>query len=139
MDKIAVKLTVLFDDPFWIGLYERESDGKYELSKVTFGAEPRDYEVYAFLLQNWGKLRFSPSLDVSAISEKSMNPKRMQRLIRKQTQNTGIGTKAQQALKQQQEQCKLERKMIGREKREAEKELQFSLRQKKHREKHKGH
>ena len=51
-------LTILFQDPFWIGLYEREEDGQYQACRIVFGAEPRDQEVYLFLLENWRKLRF---------------------------------------------------------------------------------
>ena len=39
-------LTILFQDPFWIGLYEREEDGRYQVCRIVFGAEPRDQEVY---------------------------------------------------------------------------------------------
>ena len=53
-------------------------------------------------------------------------------------QEPGIGTKAQQALKLQHEQNKLERKTISREQREAEKERQYELRQQKKRDKHRG-
>ena len=42
------RFTVLFEGPFWIGLYEREEDGLYTVCKVTFGAEPSGAEVYAF-------------------------------------------------------------------------------------------
>ena len=139
MGTVVSKLTVLFEDPFWIGLYEREDNGRYEVCKITFGAEPKDYEVYEFLLKNWSKLRFSPSIEAEISTDKHINPKRMQRLINKQIADTGIGTKAQQALKLQQEQGKLERKTRSREQREAEKQLQFELRQEKRKEKHRGH
>lgn len=139
MGKIASKLTVLFEDPFWIGLYEREDSGKYEVSKITFGAEPKEYQVYDFMLKNWKTLRFSPSMEAAALVEKRMNPKRMQRLAKQQTEHTGIGTKAQQALKLQQEQGKTARKVRSREQRETEKERQFTLRQEKRKEKHRGH
>ncbi|HRK76285.1 MAG TPA: DUF2992 family protein, partial [Streptococcus parasuis] len=33
-------LTILFEAPFWIGLYERTDGGKYEVCKITFGSEP---------------------------------------------------------------------------------------------------
>ncbi|WP_196598507.1 YjdF family protein [Pectinatus frisingensis] len=139
MGMVVSKLTVLFEDPFWIGLYEREYNGRYEICKITFGTEPKDYEVYEFLLKNWSKLRFSPSIEADIASDKRVNPKRMQRLIHKQIADTGIGTKAQQALKFQQEQGKLARKTRSREQREAEKQLQFELHQEKRRKKHKGH
>lgn len=139
MDTVVSKLTILFESPFWIGLYEREHDGRYEICKITFGAEPKDYEVYDFMLKNWSMLRFSPSIEAVMISEKRINPKRMQRLIKKQIEDTGIGTKAQQALKLQQEQRKLQQKSRSREQQEEEKQRQFELRQIKHKEKHRGH
>lgn len=139
MNQSKAKLTVFFEEPFWIGLYERESDGKYEVCKITFGAEPKDYEVYQFLLDNWRQLRFSPSIEAAAIDERRRNPKRMQREAQKAIQNTGIGTKAQQALKLQQEQGKLARKVRSKEQRETEAERQFQLRQEKRKEKHRGH
>ena len=131
-------LTIMFEAPFWIGLYERYDDGKYEVCKITFGAEPKDYEVYEFLLKNWNKLKFSPPLKSEMVEERKINPKRMQREINNQLQDRGIGTKAQQAFKLQHEQNKIERKTKSRERREAEKEFQYALRQKKKKEKHRG-
>ena len=124
-------LTVLFENPFWVGIYERIDDGKYEVCKITFGAESKDYEVYNFLLKNWHKLKFSPSVKVDKVEELKVNPKRMQREIKSQLKNKGIGTKAQQALKLQHEQTKIERKIQSREQIEAEKERQYALRQEK--------
>ena len=65
------------------------------------------------------------------VKEVGRNPKRVQREVRKQIQNTGIGTKSQQALKLQQEQLKTEHKIVSREQREAEKQRQFELKQSK--------
>lgn len=81
---------VTFEAPFWIGLYERESDGAYEVCKITFGAEPKDYEVYEFLLRNWHGLSFSPKLQSSTLSERRLNPKRLQREIKRQLEPRGI-------------------------------------------------
>ena len=67
------------------------------------------------------------------------NPKRMQREVKKQMLEIGIGTKSQQALKLQQEQNKQERKEKRRKKKEAEEQRMFELKQRKKREKHKGH
>lgn len=63
------------------------------------------------------------------VKETGRNPKRVQRKVRKQIQNTGIGTKSQQALKLQQEQLKTERKTVSRKQRETEKQRQFELKQ----------
>ena len=132
-------LTVLFEAPFWVGISERREGRTYQVCKITFGAEPKDYEVYAFLLEHWRHLPFSPSMEVAAPEERRINPKRMQRQIQKSLQNTGIGTKAQQALQLQREQGKEARKKVSRKEREAEADRQFALRQEKRREKHKGH
>lgn len=131
-------LTIMFEDPFWIGLYERVDQDRYEVCKITFGAEPKDYEIYAFLLENWDKLVFSPPIKTALVEERKVNPKRMQREINRSLENKGIGTKAQQALKLQHEQNKLERKAKSREQREAEQEWQYALRQEKKKAKHKG-
>lgn len=139
MEKTIFKLTVFFEEPFWVGVCEREFNGRYEVCKITFGAEPKDYEVYDFMLKNYDRLRFSPSLEAGVTVDKRINPKRMQRQIKKQLDSIGVGTKAQQALKLQQEQGKLECKIGSREQREAKKERQFELRQEKHKEKHRGH
>ena len=137
MDRVSGKLTVFFEEPFWVGVFERVSDGKLSVCKVTFGAEPKDYEVYDFVLKNYYRLRFSPAV-ATDVKEAGRNPKRVQREVRKQIQNIGIGTKSQQALKLQQEQLKTERKIMSREQREAEKQRQFEMKRKKRKEKHKG-
>ena len=132
------RLTILFEAPFWIGLYERIEHGRYEVCKITFGAEPKDYEVYEFLLRNWHKLKFSPPIQAEAAMERKTNPKRVQREIQSQLQDKGIGTKARQALKLQHEQSKLERRPRSREQKEAEKDRQFAIRQEKKKAKHRG-
>lgn len=74
-------LTILFEAPFWIGLYERTDHIRYEVCKITFGSEPKDYEVYEFLSKNWHKLKFSPPIQAEVAIERKVNPKRMQREI----------------------------------------------------------
>ena len=139
METTISRLTVFYEDPYWVGIFERESAGKLEACKITFGAEPKDSEVYEFLLQNWGGLRFSPSVESPKGIKGWVSPKRKARDVRKQVQGSGVGTKAQQALKLQQEQGKAEKKIITREERAAKEEQRFSLRQEKRKEKHKGH
>ena len=138
MDKVNGKLTVYFEEPFWIGVFERIEDGKLSVAKVTFGAEPKDYEVQEYIQKHYASLKFSPAVD-AVVKDIKRNPKRMQREARNQMQTTGIGTKAQQALKLQQEQNKQERKIRSKEKKEAEELRKFEMKQQKKREKHKGH
>lgn len=137
MDNIIGKLTVYFENPFWIGVFERTEKGKLSVAKITFGAEPKDQEVYEFILKYYYSLKFSPSV-ATAVKEKKRNSKRIQREIKRQLHNTGIGTKSQQALKLQQEQNKYERKTRSAEQRQTEKKRIFELKQKKRKEKHRG-
>ena len=137
MDKVSGKLMVFFEEPFWVGIFESVTNGRLSVCKVTFGAEPKDYEIYDFILKNYYQLRFSPVV-ATDVKEAGRNPKRIQREVRKQIQNIGIGTKSQQALKLQQGQLKTERKTVSREQREAEKQRQFELKQQKKKEKHRG-
>ena len=131
------QLTVLFEDPFWVGVFEVIENGKLSVCKVTFGAEPKDYEILEFVLKNYYHLKFSPSVDV-AVKKEIRNPKRMQRDIHKKSTSIGIGTKSQQALQLQREEHKLERKAVRREQKEAEKQRQFELKQQKRKKKHRG-
>ena len=138
MEQAIGKLTVFFDSPFWVGIFERIEGGKLTVSKVTFGAEPKDYEVYDFILHHYYELEFSPpiSTDIKQVAD---NPKRRQRNASKQLQNKGVGTKSQQALQLQLEKSKTERKQKSKEQKKAEKQRQFDLKQQKRKQKHRGH
>ena len=138
MDRNYGKLTVYFENPFWVGVFERIENGKLSVCKVTFGSEPKDYEVWEYVLKYYYQLKFSPAVDV-VVKKEVTNPKRLQREVRKQAATIGIGTKSQQALQMQREENKLKRKSVSREQREAEKQRQFELKQLQKREKHKGH
>ena len=137
MNESISRLTVYFDDPFWAGVFERIENGKLSVCKVTFGAEPKDYEVWAFVLKNYSRLKFSLAVNVT-VKKGVGNPKRIQREARKQPAHPSVGTKAQQALQLQREENKLIRKTISRQQRETEKQRLFELKQQKRKEKHKG-
>ena len=139
MDKVSCRLSVFFEEPFWIGVFERISEGRLSVCKVTFGAEPKDYEVYAFLLQNWRRLRFSPPVREEKHTPKPDNPKRRQRAARRTVKQASVGTKAQQALAAQREQSQQARRVRTREEKEREAEERYEKHRQKRREKHKGH
>ena len=91
------------------------------------------------VLREFDRLPFSPGIP-SERREEPGNPKRARREARRQMESVPrTGTKAQQALKLQQEEGKLARRTRSRRQREEEKERQFTLREEKRREKHKGH
>lgn len=134
----AVKLTIYFEDPFWVGVFERIESEKLSVCKETFGAEPKDQEVWAFILQRYAALRFSPAVQTEQ-RQTADNPKRRLRNAQKQLQSSGIGTKSQRALAAQHEQQKTERRQFSRAQKEAEKQRRFDLKQQKKKEKHLGH
>jgi hypothetical protein len=139
MQKIISRLTVFFDEPFWKAVYERVSDGELTVTKITFGREPKDCEVYEFFLKNWHSLIFSSPVSVKQEAETMINPKRRQRKVKDQIQNKGVGTKSQQALKCQQDEGK-KASIVKKREQHDEKELRkFELRQQKKKEKHRGH
>ena len=139
MEQVCVQLTVLFEEPFWIGLCERQDSSGYAAGKITFGAEPKDYEVLAFLLAHWYEVPFSKPVPEAMPERRAVKPKRMQREARRGTGGHGIGTKAQEALKAQREEGKLQRRERRSCARQEEAERRFALRQDKRREKHRGH
>ena len=135
---MKASLTVFFEDPFWVGVFERIEDGKLSVCKVTFGAEPKDYEVLDYILHHYYELVFSPAIETE-IRQAADNPKRRNRNARKQLENTGIGTKSQQALKRQREEMKTERRQISRKEREAEAQRRYVMKQEQKKEKRRGH
>ena len=138
MDTNAISLTVFFQEPFWIGVFERVENGRLSVCKVTFGAEPKDYEVHEYLLKHYCNLRFSSAVEAEE-RKKADNPKRRQREASKQIQNTGVSTKSQMALQMQREAMKTECKQISKAQREAEEQRRFELKQQKKKEKKRGH
>ena len=118
-------------------MFERFEGGTLSVCKVTFGAEPKDYEVLSYVLKHYAQLRFSPAV-AATVRQDAANPKRMQRQIRRASSDCGVGTKAQQALQLQREEQKLERETRTRKQRDAEKQLKFDRRQQKRKEKYRG-
>ncbi|WP_314156301.1 YjdF family protein [Stomatobaculum longum] len=137
MDKAVIKLTVYFADPFWVGVIERIAGGHLSAAKITFGAEPKDYEIAGFIQRHFYELRFSQSVPTER-REAKKNSKTAQRDAKRQMQEVGIGTKSQQALKLQHEAKRLEGRKKNREEKQAKAERLFLLKQQKRKEKHRG-
>ena len=129
---------MFFEEPFWVGLYQRWSGPKLEVAKITFGAEPKDGEVYQFLLEHWKRLSFSPPVEQEIPEERRVNPKRARREIQRKELSARPGTKSQQALALQRETAKASRQEDARQRKEREREEKFQIRQRKRKEKHRG-
>ena len=139
MDQVYAKLTVYFEAPFWVGVYERTQSGETQAAKVIFGAEPKEQEVYAYFLKHWGRLQLSPPVAGAKAPKGQTNPKRARKAIAKALEPVGTGTKAQQALQLLREQNKRERHTATNQEKLLYRQRQFALRQQKKKEKHRGH
>lgn len=139
MEEVSAVLTVLFVEPFWIGLYERFDANGYQVCRTVFGSEPSDGALYDWLQHCFPNMVFSPVLAEECLAKVVRNPKRMQRQIQRQLRQPAVlGTKAQQALKLQQEQSAELRKARQKERRLQQQQDQFARRQEKKKARHRG-
>ncbi len=133
------KLTVRFEEPFWIGLIEREDGDSYSVAKHVFGAEPTTPEVFDFIRDHWNDLRFTHEIQVEVGESKRINPKRLRRMIEKEMRSDAWrGTKAQQALSEQREAAAEARGVLSRQQKEERKRERFAKRAEKRKRKHRG-
>ena len=124
MKKISGKLTVFFENPFWVGIFENIENNNLSVCKVTFGSEPKEYEIYDFILERFDTLKFSNEMK-SNFNEKVKNPKRRQREIKKELQSKKFLKKSEEILKLQYEENKKERKVKTKQEKEFEKQRKF--------------
>ena len=132
------KCTVYFDDPYWVGVFERADEDGYSAARFVFGGEPSEAELFQFVVQHFHELPFSPPGPIPQTSDREIGFKRRQRLARQQMQQQGIGTYAQRALQAGLERRKQERKEESREERAARQQELFLLKQERKKEKHRG-
>ncbi|BCY16817.1 hypothetical protein hrd7_06660 [Leptolinea sp. HRD-7] len=133
------KLTVIFESPFWVGIFERIEADTYQAARFVFGAEPTEPELLEFALTVFSSLRFSQPVRMTKTESREVNFKRRMREIKKQMAVPAGATRAQQALKQEYELLAREREADNREMRDAEEDRKFRLKQAKRAEKHRGH
>ena len=78
---LCPRLTVEFSPPWWVGTLERWEDGRYEVGRVVFGAEPTEPEVLLWVLHRLSRLRTTPAMEAPTRRPEAQNPKRRQRQI----------------------------------------------------------
>lgn len=134
-----ITLNVFYEDQFWVGVFERTFGDSLEVARVVFGKEPKDGEVYEFILSHYNSIKFSSPVKEANTVNKRINPKRLKKKINAQMQYRGIGTKAQNALKLEFENSKNRRKEMAKIRKEESEELKFQLKKQKKKDKKKGH
>ncbi|MBP3041052.1 YjdF family protein [Bacillaceae bacterium Marseille-Q3522] len=128
-----------FDGQYWIGVIEHTQEGTLKVCRHIFGKEPKDEEIVYFVNHKMMDLldRVTTNVEVNR-KKKHINPKRMARIVSKETKQRGISTKAQEALKIEQENRKRIRKEISREQKEERMEQKRQIKIEKHKQKHHG-
>lgn len=137
-----IKATIFFDKRYWVGTFERTDEEGYAIAKHIFGAEPADPEVYEFVLTHYQELKFGDPKKFT-LEIKRMNPKRVQREVRREMERIKETTKpstfAQDYMREEIERKKLHKKQQNSIENQARKDEQFAIRQRKRKEKQKGH
>ncbi len=138
---LTIKSTVYIEKSLWIALFERTDKVGYQVARKIFGKEPTDPELYEFVLNHFDELRFGDPVEFK-LEIKRMNPKRLQREVRKEMEKVKKenkpSTHAQDYMRELLESNKLERKSLSKQEKERQKQEQFSLKSKKRKEKNKG-
>lgn len=136
-----MRLTILFDDPYWIGLLEDQRGDLLYAARHVFGAEPSDAQVYDFVLRDSGRLFASMTVGVpvDSVAASPGGFKRRMREARRAAGERGISTLAQDAIRQQYEANKQTRRAVSRAERDAERERKRAVARQKAKDRHRGH
>ena len=62
---VTITLTVFFEDPFWVGVAERQAGGALQAARHVFGAEPSPGEVLEFVQKQLGPLLDRPGAAIA--------------------------------------------------------------------------
>ncbi|WP_334073070.1 MULTISPECIES: YjdF family protein [Paenibacillus] len=138
-----MKLTVYFEGQFWVGVVEETIGGQLKAYRHIFGSEPKDPEIFQFVIQELSRVAdvlsrsrgVEGELDTGA---RRVNPKRLARLAARELNRRGISTFAQEALKEELLLRKKERKSLGRDERERQQAYKREQKVLKAKQKHRG-
>jgi hypothetical protein len=140
-----MQLTIYHDGQFWVAVIEVIEKTNLRAYKYTFGAEPTDTEILTFVnstMQEVLSESKSQGLPITvedlAGLEIKRNPKRAARDAARALQERGASTFAQQVIKIDIENRKVERKAVSRDKKEEIKERKYSLSREKAKRRHRG-
>ncbi|MGG2064501.1 YjdF family protein [Bacillus sp. S14(2024)] len=135
-----MKLTVYHDGQYFVGMIEREENGKLYAVRHIFGTEPSDEEVLLFV--NDTLLPYFDRFAKCGVEIKQQKrPKNVKRMIRQAARElkTSKFTKAQEAIQLWYEVHKQEKQVQSKEMREVEKRKKRALKVQKAKQKHRGH
>ncbi|AJH13969.1 YjdF family protein [Myroides profundi] len=136
-------VTVYFDQPYWVVLFEKTEGEQYSVAKEVIGTAEPDYStINKFLCElDFNELKYTFSIKGACKKNKYRFKKQVKknRLLQSDLKVKYVFTKAQLMLKEQLEIDKSERKKESRLLKEEREQFKYVLRQKKKKEKHRGH
>lgn len=137
-----IQATIFFDRHYWVGVFERTDRQGYSIARHIFGGEPADAEIYSFVLSLYAELKFGPAKEI-IVQIHRMNPKRVQREVRREMarirETAKPSTFAQDYMREEMEKKKILKKKLNTAEKQARKDAQFDLKQKKKKDKQRGH
>lgn len=139
-------VTITFESPFWIALFEMNDEKGYSVAREVIGvSEPTGSDISLFFAHlDFDRLAYSnPTLcELENNRRRTMSYKRMQKKIKREVECREFKytfTKAQIELKKLHQKKKIERKCLTKQINEGKKERKFQMQQQKKFEKHRGH
>lgn len=136
----TIRLTVFFEDPFWVGVVERHEGETLQATRQIFGAEPAPTELLDFVLRRLDRLleRPAPAVAAGQPAERRANPKRAAREAARDLARRGGTSQAHEALRLQIEQSKQVHRQQSRAEREAIETRKWELKLEKAKARHRG-
>lgn len=136
-----MRLTILFDSPYYVAVVEDERDGLLYAARHIFGAEPSDQLVYEFVQRDLLPLtrNMTVGVPVETRTTAPVNPKRRLREVRRALAERGVTSAAHEAMCAQIEQNQRARQQDSRADREAHRRHVREVAAEKARAKHRGH
>jgi hypothetical protein len=139
-DIVAITLTIFFEEPFWVGVVERQADGELQAARHVFGAEPAPAEVLEFVLHRINRLleQSSVAVAIDTTKRRAASPKRAAREAAWALAQRGSSTQSQEVLRLQLEQKKQIHKQRSKAERLADADYKRQLKIEKARARHRG-
>ncbi|TGA98013.1 DUF2992 family protein [Sporolactobacillus shoreae] len=139
----VLKLTVYFDGQFWVGIIEVLCNENLKVFRHIFGPEPNNQQILSFVSRPLPRIldrsRTAKPVDAAeSLSGHPLSPKRAQRMAAKALKKKGIGTKAQNVMREAIHAHKAELKHAAKIKRETLIRERYLLRKEKAKQKHRG-
>jgi hypothetical protein len=137
-------ITILFDAPFWVALFERTEKGEYSVARVVIStSEPASVEIADFLDNlDFDKLQYTKPIATEKIRKEKISSKKQQKLTKKASTDGAVKyvySKAQMLLKEQFEANKKKKKIVTKQQKEEIEQRKFDIRQQNKKEKDMGH